>query len=106
MLRHLIAPALLSAALVPAATFSQTTATDEALRNLPQKIHDELAAKGFKDVKIVPGSYIVSGKDKDGNPVMMVIGPNSMTMMTGAPDDGSGAPSIAESPDRKELFRE
>ena len=106
MLRHLLIPALLSATLVPAASRAQSTGSTPSLskedefRKVLQKIHDELTAKGFTDVKVVPGSYIVSGKDKDGNPVVMVIGPNSMTMMTGTPDDED--PSIAETPDKKD----
>jgi hypothetical protein len=113
MLRYLIIPALLSTALptalAPVAAQAQSAQSnppipnEEELQRLPQKIHDELTAKGFKDVKVVPGSFIVSGKDKDGNPVMLVIGPNSMSMMTGTPESGGlGPPSIAESPDKKD----
>jgi hypothetical protein len=103
MLRNLIMPTVVALAFVPAAAWAQSTAIDDDVQNIPQKIHDELTAKGFKDVKVVPGSYIVSGEDKDGNPVMMVIGPNSMTVMKGTPLDGSqgDAPSIAEKPDQK-----
>ena len=103
MLRKLITPALVAMALLPAAASAQSSAIDDDAQNIPQKIHDELTAKGFKDIKIVPGSYIVSGTDKDGIPVMMVIGPTSTTVMRGAPgDDGQpGAPSIAEKPEQK-----
>jgi hypothetical protein len=35
-------------------------------------------------VNVVPGSFLVSAKDKCGDPVTMVIGPNSMMMLTQA----------------------
>jgi hypothetical protein len=60
---------------------------------LPGKIRDKLTAEGFKDVQVAAGSYVVSAKDKDGNRVMMLIGPSSMTMMK-VPTD----PSTAQSP--------
>jgi len=35
-------------------------------------------------VNVVPGSFLVNAKDKSGDPVTMVIGPNSMMMLTQA----------------------
>ena len=51
-------------------------------QNLPQEISAKLKDDGFTDVKVVPGSFIVSAKDKRGEPVTMMIGPNSMMMVT------------------------
>jgi hypothetical protein len=47
---------------------------------LPQELSQKLQRQGFSDVRIVPGSFIVSAKDRNGDPVNMVIGPHSMTM--------------------------
>ena len=55
--------------------------SDQEMEHGPQKLREKLAADGYSDVKIAPGSYIVSAKDKDGNKVVMMIGPHSMTMM-------------------------
>jgi hypothetical protein len=55
---------------------------DQTTHSIPQEIRDKLKAEGFSDVKVVPGSYLVSAKDKNGDPVTMIIGPNSMTMFT------------------------
>ena len=38
--------------------------------------------RGFTDVKVVPDSFLVSAKDKQGYPVTMLIGPNSLTVFT------------------------
>ena len=95
MLRRLLHPALVAAtmaatALASCVTLAQSAAPSpgdaQKMKDLPGKIHDKLTEQGFKDVKIVPGSYIVSAKDKNGAPVMMVIGPGSMSMITMAPE--------------------
>jgi hypothetical protein len=69
--------------------------SDDAIQRGPQKLRETLAADGYTDVKIAPGSYVVSAKDKDGNKVVMMIGPNSMTVMK-APNK---TPSQAQVPD-------
>jgi hypothetical protein len=51
-------------------------------QNLPQEIRNKLSQQGFTDIKVVPGSFLVSAKDKEGDPVNMVIGPHSMTMFS------------------------
>ncbi len=51
-------------------------------QNLPREIQQKLTSSGFTDVQVVPGSYLVSAKDKNGDPVTMVIGPHSMTVFT------------------------
>jgi hypothetical protein len=43
---------------------------------------NNLAQAGFSDIKIVPRSFLVRAKDKSGNPVMMVVNPNSLTAIT------------------------
>ena len=96
MVRRLIIPALVLA-LIPGVAWAQSIAkNDEAIQQMPQKLRDKLTAQGYSDVKIAPGSYIVSAKDKDGHRVMMMIGPTSMTMMK-VPDQN---PSQAQTPDR------
>lgn len=65
-------------------------------QDLPKEIHQKLTSQGFTDVKVVPGSYLVSAKDKNGDPVSMVIGPHSMTMFTTMSSDTSE--STAKSP--------
>ena len=68
---------------------NQTTAG----QNLPQRIRQKLQQQGFNEVKVVPGSFLVSAKDKDGDPVNMVIGPHSMTVFTMLSSDSSEANS-------------
>jgi hypothetical protein len=107
MFRRMIVPALAAAALLSGAAWAQTAAQttaqtakdDDGSQAVMQRIHDELTAQGFKDVKIVPSAFIVSGKNKDGTPVMMLIGPNSMTVLT--PTDSGESPQGLQQDDHR-----
>jgi hypothetical protein len=102
MLGRLILPACASLALLAGAAWAQSPApngkapgddaqnkgmSDQEIQHGPQKLREKLAQDGYTDVEIVPGSYVVSARDKDGHKVMMMIGPTSMTMMK-VPDNG------------------
>jgi hypothetical protein len=47
--------------------------------HLNQKLRDDLAKAGFTDITIMPASFLIRAKDSQGNPVMMVINPDSVT---------------------------
>jgi len=51
-------------------------------QTLQQRMLANLNQSGFSDVKVAPGSFYVSAKDQDGNPVSMFITPNSMAEIT------------------------
>ena len=68
---------------------SSSTATQQNSQNIPQTIRQKLSSDGFTNIQVVPGSYLVSAKDKNGDPVMMVIGPHSMTIMAEVPGSSS-----------------
>jgi hypothetical protein len=46
------------------------------------KLRQNLQAAGFTDIQLMPSSFMVRAKDRDGNPVMMVINPDSVTAVT------------------------
>jgi hypothetical protein len=50
--------------------------------HMSQKLHDDLTKAGFTDISIMPQSLLVRAKDAQGNPVMMVINPDSLTEVT------------------------
>jgi hypothetical protein len=54
----------------------------QSAQSLPQEIQSKLQQDGYTDVQVVPGSFLVSAKDKHGDLVNMVIGPHSMLVMT------------------------
>jgi hypothetical protein len=55
---------------------------------IQQKVQKNLQDAGFTDIHIMPSSFLVRAKDKDGNPVMMVINPDSVTAVTAIPGPG------------------
>jgi hypothetical protein len=51
-------------------------------QSIRQQVKNNLAQAGFSDIKIMPQSFLVRAKDKSGNPVMMVINPDSVMAVT------------------------
>jgi hypothetical protein len=52
-----------------------------------EQMTNDLEHSGFTDVKIIPGSFIVQAKDKTGNPVTMLLTPDSITEVTDVNSD-------------------
>lgn len=58
--------------------------------NLRQELQQQLSSAGYTSIKIMPSSFYVQAKSKDGQPVAMVIGPDSMVAVTEV-DNGASA---------------
>jgi hypothetical protein len=97
MCSRLLSCLVFSAALIPGPVLAQTAGTSPgqkssaanqnhtklvSAQSVPEKVKEKLKNQGFTDVEVVPGSLLVSAKDKDGDPVTMIIGPHSMTVFT------------------------
>lgn len=50
--------------------------------NMRQQIKAQLTKDGYTDVNVMPSSFYVHAKNKAGDPVAMVIGPDSFTEVT------------------------
>jgi hypothetical protein len=61
---------------------AQSTQDSQSAGHMSQKLHDDLTKAGFTDITIMPQSLLVRAKDAQGNPVMMVINPDSLTEVT------------------------
>lgn len=57
-----------------------------------QKIKQDLQNAGFTDVNIVAEFFVVQAKSRDGNPVVMTIGPHGMSVFE-AMASGTGSNS-------------
>jgi hypothetical protein len=55
---------------------------------LRQKIRQDLAHAGFSDIHIMAQSFLVRAKDPGGDPVVMIINPNSVEAVTAIPGQG------------------
>jgi hypothetical protein len=51
----------------------------DAAMHIGQALRAELTKSGFSNINIVPTSFMVRAKDSQGNPVMMVVSPDSVT---------------------------
>jgi hypothetical protein len=63
-----------------------------------QQVQNNLAQAGYTDIKIMPESFLVRAKDKSGNPVMMVINPDSITAITEVNQRGPATTGSAATP--------
>jgi hypothetical protein len=51
----------------------------EAAMHIGRALRAELTKSGFRNINIVPTSFMVRATDSQGNPVMMVVSPDSVT---------------------------
>ena len=58
---------------------AQSTTDTQVPAHMSQKLHDDLTKAGFTDITIMPASLIVRAKDAQGNSIMMIINPDSLT---------------------------
>lgn len=72
------------------------TANQHTLANA-QKIKQDLQNAGFKDVNVVAESFVVQAKTKDGDPIVMTIGPHGMTVFEAVNIDKSAHPNTTGS---------
>jgi hypothetical protein len=78
-----VGSAVAATATPPGSTSDQNAAPSaQAPTHLSQKLRDDLGKAGFTDITIMPSSFLVRAKDAQGNPVMMVINPDSVTEVT------------------------
>jgi hypothetical protein len=69
----------------PGASFTQSP--------IAQQMKSDLEKSGFKNVRIMPESFLVRAEDPQGHPVMMVVNPDSVTAITALGVSGSGSSS-------------
>jgi hypothetical protein len=67
---------------LPQLASAQSSSPGETWSTKQAQVKNKLEQAGYKDVRIIPLSYLVQATDKDGNPVMMVLNPDSMTALT------------------------
>lgn len=104
MNRFLTGAAMFAFLAVPAFAQSPTSQTSPNAQTNPnstsspspslaasQKIRQDLLSAGFTDVKIVSESFVVQAKSKDGDPVLMTIGPRGMSVFEAVNGNNSSA---------------
>jgi hypothetical protein len=97
VLPRILIPAALGLALALPATAAPTTPSPSASQpgatngqqntqqngpTISAKLRQSLTQAGFTEVHVMPESFLVRAKDRDGNPVIMVVNPDSVTSVT------------------------
>jgi hypothetical protein len=91
------ASALTLALAVSGAAFAQTTPVAPAPPSPPiaakpktadrqspptiEMLKQDLQKAGFTEVKVLEDAFLIQAKTKDGNPIMMTLGPNGMSAL-------------------------
>ncbi|MGX4771122.1 hypothetical protein ACWAUC_15160 [Bradyrhizobium guangdongense] len=109
MKRMLVAASALAAVSLATPAFAQSTTTtapqassqpsNSSKQDLAaaQQIQQDLKNAGFTDVKVVAESFVVQAKSKDGNPVVMTIGPHGMSVFEAMNANATGSSSGSSS---------
>lgn len=90
---EIAAIAAISSAL-PQLALAQSSGQTQSSQSIQAQVKNNLAQAGFSDIRIIPESFLVRAKDQNGNPVMMVINPDSVTAVTAA-SGSEGNPNSA-----------
>jgi hypothetical protein len=62
-----------------------------------EKLTQDLQKAGFTDVKVLEDTFLIQAKTKDGNPILMTIGPNGMSALEVSNASGTGqAPTTGQ----------
>ena len=68
--------------MTPALAQDQPSSSSGNTQAIQQQVQNNLKQAGFTDIQIMPSSFLVRAKDSAGNPVIMVINPDSVTAVT------------------------
>ncbi len=80
------------------AAMASTDQAGSGVTSMRQQLQGQMTKAGFTDVSVAPVSFMVRAKDKQGNPVEMVIGPDSFTEVTEMAPKPATAPSAPQAP--------
>ena len=72
-------------------------ATSAANTHIAQKLRADLNKAGYTDITIRPSSFFVQAKNSEGNPVTMMISPDSVTALTEATQRSESASKSQDS---------
>ena len=59
--------------------------------HIARKLRADLTKAGYTDISIMPSSFFIQAKNSDGNPVTMMISPDSVTALTEATQRSNSA---------------
>jgi hypothetical protein len=87
------------AATTPPPAQADTSQSSVNAGSLRGHVRDMLSSAGFSDIRIMPSSFMIHAKDKDGNPVLMSVSPDSVTEVSELGTSGAGGAGGASASD-------
>jgi hypothetical protein len=82
------------AAAAASTTHDQQDVENQGVRSFEHRVQQRLMQAGFSNIEMVPTSILIRAMDRDGNPVMLSLSPDSLAALLEAPggqNDGSGS---------------
>ncbi len=76
---------------------NSATNTPPSADQMEQNLKQDLSKAGYTDIKVFPGSFLVRAKDSKGDPMEMLVSPNSVTEITDLPGGKNSAHSSSNS---------
>jgi hypothetical protein len=83
------------------AAHGQQNVVNQGVQSFEQRVQQRLTQAGFSNIEIVPTSILIRAMDRDGNPVMLALSPDSLTQLLEVPEgqsDGSGSDTPSRQP--------
>lgn len=68
---------------------STTPMSQADMGRLQQKITADLQNDGYKNVRVVPNSFLIHAENKSGQPIVMIINPDSVFAITDVGNQGN-----------------
>jgi hypothetical protein len=78
---------------------AQSNDAQQATTKIAEQIKRNLEQAGFKNITLVPSAFIVRAEDQNGNPVMMMVNPGSITAvseMNGTASDSNDHSTVGQ----------
>jgi hypothetical protein len=83
------------------AVHGQQDVVNQSVQSFEQRVQQRLAQAGFSNIEMVPTSILIRAMDRDGNPVMLALSPNSLSELldvSGGQNYGFGSDTPSRHP--------
>jgi hypothetical protein len=84
-----------------AAAHGQQDVVNQSVQSFEQRVQQRLTEAGFSNIEMVPTSILIRAIDRDGNPVMLALTPDSLSQLfevSSGQNDGSGGDTPSRHP--------
>jgi hypothetical protein len=83
------------------AAHGQRDVVNQSVQSFEQRVQQRLTRAGFSNIEMVPTSILIRAMDRDGNPVMLALSPDSLSELlevSRGENDGSGSDTPSRHP--------